>query len=171
MRQSQLRDTFFALIRLGIGHPGTVQFGSVDWQEIEALASRQGLGAGILDGVEELRKRNSEAVLPEKRFLTQWIGEVVQGFECRYERYREAIAEMAGFYTGHGFKMMILKGYACSVNWPKPEHRPAGDIDIWLFGRQKEADAIMAKEKGIKIDSDRQHHTVFNWRNFMVENH
>lgn len=66
---------------------------------------------------------------------------------------------------------MILKGYACSLKWPKPEHRPCGDIDIWLFGKQKKADELIAKEKGIKVDTSHHHHTVFFWRDFMVENH
>lgn len=48
--------------------------------------------------------------------------------------YLQAVASLAGFYNAHGYKMMVLKGYACSLNWPRPEHRPCGDIDIWLFG-------------------------------------
>jgi hypothetical protein len=67
--------------------------------------------------------------------------------------------------------MMVLKGYACSLDWPKPDHRPCGDIDIWQFGKQVEADAAVAKEKGIKIDNSHHHHTVFWWGDFMVENH
>jgi hypothetical protein len=67
--------------------------------------------------------------------------------------------------------MMVLKGYACSLDWPKPEHRPCGDIDIWLFGKQKEADSLLAKEKGIKLDASHHHHTVFDWHGFTVENH
>lgn len=68
--------------------------------------------------------------------------------------------------------MMILKGYACSLDWPKPEHRPCGNIDIWLFGKQKEADALLANKKGLEIDSSHHHHhTIFYWRDFMVENH
>ena len=101
----------------------------------------------------------------------QWIGEVLQGYEFRYELYRRAIAGMAGFYNSHGFKMMVLKGYACSLDWLKPEHRPTGDIDIWQFGRQKEADAALASDKRIEIDNSHHHHTVFYWRDFMVENH
>lgn len=67
--------------------------------------------------------------------------------------------------------MMVLKGYACSLDWPKPNHRPCGDIDIWQFGDYKEADAILSSEKGIKIDDLHEHHTIFNWRDFTVENH
>lgn len=45
------------------------------------------------------------------------------------------------------------------------------DIDIWQFGEQKEADAVLAKEKGVKIDTSHHHHTVFEWDGFSVENH
>jgi hypothetical protein len=78
---------------------------------------------------------------------------------------------LAGFYQEHGLKMMVLKGYACSLDWPKPEHRPCGDIDIWLFGKQKEGDVILESEKQIKVDNSHEHHTVFIWNGFMVENH
>lgn len=165
------REAFLSLVRLGIGHSAGALPSVVDWHAVRALAERQGLSGVVLDGVEVLRKRQSGVELPDKLFLAQWIGEVLQGFECRYESYCKTIAEMAAFYNAHGFKMMVLKGYSCSLNWPRPEHRPCGDIDIWLFGRQKEADAVMAKELGVKFDKSHHHHTVFSWGGFSVENH
>ena len=166
---------FFSLIRLGIGNGSFLETPHSDWSEIKSLAERHGLSAVILDGIEEVRCKkldvNGVCELPPKPLLLKWVGETLQAYEYRFELYRRAIAEMSGFYNAHGFKMMILKGYACSLDWPKPEHRPCGDIDIWLFGNQKEADAVLKKEKNIKIDNDHQHHTVFYWRDFMVENH
>ena len=35
----------------------------------------------------------------------------------------------------------------------------------------KEADILVATEKGIKIDNSHHHHTVFTWRSIAVENH
>lgn len=171
MTSSKTFDALLALTRLGIGNPAVVLPDSIDWLDIKSLAQKQGLSAVSLDGIEELRKRYPGVVLPEKKMLTQWIGGVIQVYEKSYELYKRAIAEMAGFYNSHGYKMMVLKGYACSLDWPKPEHRPTGDIDIWQFGQQKEADAVLAKEKGIEIDTSHHHHTVFFWRDFMVENH
>ena len=127
----------------------------------------QGLNAIILDGVEKLPTENK----PSQVFLLEWIGQVMQGNERLYALYRRTLTEMASFYNAHGFKMMVLKGYACGLDWPRPEHRPYGDIDIWLFGRQEEADAVLSKEKGIKIDRSHHHHTVFEWNGFTVENH
>jgi len=166
-----MENVFLSLVRLGIGTSSTVSLPErINWDEIQALASRQGLSAIVLDGIEELRKRNSRVDLP-KTVITQWIGEVLNGYEYRYELYRRAIAEMAGFYHKHSIKMMVLKGYGCSLDWPRPEHRPSGDIDIWQFGKQKEADLLLTKQKGIEVNQDEHHHTVFYWRDFMVENH
>lgn len=158
---------FLQLVRLGIGHRAEALFDSVIWDEVQVLAERQGLAAVLVDGIEQLPDNQR----PPKDLLLQWIGGVLQSYEYRYRLYRRAIAELASFYTKHDLKVMILKGYACSLDWPKPEHRPCGDVDIWLFGKQKEADAFIRKEKSIKIDTSHHHHTVFYWRDFMVENH
>lgn len=164
---SELQNTFLSLVRLGISHIVSNRLESINWDAVEALATKQGLSAIVVDGVEQL----PESKRPPKDVLLQWIGNTLQSYEYRYELYRKAIAEMAAWYNSHGFKMMVLKGYACGLNWPKPEHRPCGDIDIWLFGQQKEADALMAKELGINVDNSHHHHTVFKWRGFSVENH
>ena len=168
--KAKTREFFLRLVRLGIWTETSVPIPSaIDWSEIKALADAQRLTAVVLDAIGRLDK-NSTNMLPLQLKLN-WIGEVLQSYEQRYELYKRTIGEMAGFYNSNGYKMMIIKGYACSLDWPKPEHRPCGDIDIWQFGQQQNADALLAKEKKIKIDTSHHHHTVFYWRNFMVENH
>lgn len=158
--------TFLKLVRLGIGHYADRISDEIDWNIIQALAERQGLYAIILDGVENLSANQR----PPQVMLLEWIGEVLQNYEVRYDAYRRILAEMAGFYNSHGFNMMVLKGYACGLNWPKPEHRPYGDIDIWQFGKQRDADKVL-REKGIEVDNSHHHHSVYYWGEFMVENH
>lgn len=170
-------DLLLCLIRLGIRTSRDVNIPpDVDWHQIKALADAQGLSAIVLDGIDVLQS-SSNAMLHEcnrelpLQMKLEWIGEMLQDYEARYVEYEKAIASLAGWYNQHGFKMMVLKGYTCSMNWPKPEHRPCGDIDIWLFGKQKKADALINKEKGIKVDTSEHHHTVLYWQDFMVENH
>ena len=171
--KTDIKEIFLSLVRLGIGNATRAALPTdVDWNALEDLAAKQGLSAVMVDGIERL----PEGQRPPKPVLLQWIGETLQGFEYRYELYCRTIAEMAAFYNEHGFKMMVLKGYACGLDWPKPEHRPCGDIDIWLFGQQKEADAALAsssmfQDSGSKVDNSHHHHTIFYWRDFMVENH
>lgn len=167
-----LQESFLALVRLGIGHETNILVENVDWGSVKKLADKQGLTAIVLDGIDKLKtdNTNQKVTVPLQLKLT-WIGEVLKNYEQRFELYKQTIAEMAGFYNAHNFKMMVIKGYACSLCWPRPEHRPCGDIDIWQFEQQHEADGLLAKEKKIKIDTSHHHHTVFHWRDFMVENH
>lgn len=167
MFDKQDRDFFLALVRLGIGCDEVLIPAARDWLKVFNLANQQGLTAIVVDGIERL----PETKRPSKSYLLQAIGHVMQNYELRYDLYCRAISEMAGWYTVHGFKMMVIKGLACGLDWPKPEHRPYGDIDIWVFGKQKESDALLEKEKGIDVDTTHHHHTLFDWRGFRVENH
>lgn len=167
MTQSNCVESFLSIVRVGIGKASPELTLNADWQAIKALADKQGLTAVIIDGIGKL----PDTKRPPKELLLQWIGEVFQNYENRYKSYQRSIAELAGWYNSHGYKIMVLKGYACSLSWPSPSHRPCGDIDIWLFGKQKESDTSLVKEKGVKIDTSHHHHTVFYWGDFMVENH
>lgn len=165
--------TFIQLVCLGIGHDVDAVSEAINWSEIKSLADKHALSAVVLDGVDRLMKegRMPSSWAMDNNFKMQWIGSVLKNYEFRYNQYRKAISEMAGFYSSHGYKMMVLKGFSCSMTWPRPEHRPCGDIDIWQFGDYKECDAILVAEKGIKVDDSHHHHTVSQWRGFMVENH
>lgn len=168
------KDSLLQLVRLGIGTSKDAKISKdTDWESVKVLANQQGLLAVVFDGIKRLAK-NAE-ILPLTTKL-RWIGEVMLGYEQVYVQYTKAIADLGAFYNAHGFRMMVLKGYACALNWPKPEHRPCGDIDIWLFGQQEAADKEMVssfkiQDPSFKIDHSHHHHTVFNWQGFMVENH
>ena len=172
-------NVFLSLVRLGIGTYKNAKIpDDVDWVKLKVLADEQGLTAVVMDGIERFKSLNVQKVQgPDKQLLLQWIGEVMQSYEQRYVQYEKTISSLAEFYNQHGYKMMVLKGYACSLDWSKSNYRPCGDIDIWLFGKQKEADAALyawfksSKVQEFKIDKSHHHHTVFYWNDFMVENH
>lgn len=167
----ELKDIFLLLVRLGIGHDNLDANlnGNVDWIALKALAERQGLSAVVLDGIDKVSLHSAKSLSLQLKL--QWIGEVLQNFEARYSEYEKSISSLAGWYNRHGFRMMVLKGYACAMNWPNPKHRPCGDIDIWQFGDYRKADAKLVSEKDIKVDTSHHHHTVFEWQGFSVENH
>ena len=149
----EIREAFLRLVRLGIGN-GDVGldsdvFGSVDWDAFKALAERQGLSAIVADGIECLPMESR----PPKTLMLQLIGEVLQDYEYRHKLYLRAIAELAGFYNSHGIRMMVLKGSGLNLNYPIPKHRPTGDMDIYLFGKHKEADRLIREKFGIMVDS------------------
>lgn len=164
-------------MRLGIGKAATIQLPNrIDWDAVEALAERQGMMGVVYDGIIRLAEIAENADILPLTVKLRWLGKVMQGYEQQYELYRKEVADLAAWYHAHGYRMMVLKGLACGVDWPKPEHRPYGDIDIWLFGKQEEADKEMVssfrfQDPSFKIDNSHHHHTVFQWQGFTVENH
>lgn len=168
-------QVFLSLVRLGIGHDdffiisshNNEKSYSIDWNAIYDLANKHGLLAIILDGIELI----PASLIPSQDVMLQWIGEVLNNYEARYQDYERSIAKLADFYHLHDIRMMVLKGYGLSLYYPKSDHRPCGDIDTWNFGKQKEADTILTKKTGIPVDTSEHHHTVFYWEGNMVENH
>lgn len=167
------KEAFLSVVRLGISHIATILPKTIEWEDMRALASEQGLSAIVLDGAQALTDRGElkDGRMMDVKLKKRWIGNVIQNYELKYEDYRKRIGQLAHFYNEHGFKLMILKGYGLSLNYPFPQHRPVGDIDIWAFGWYKEADAALSRELGIKIDKSHHHHTVFRWKGYTVENH
>ena len=167
---------FIQLVSLGIGHLSAPITDDIDWTSIKALAERHGLLAIVLDGIDAGQSLSNSRGLSVQDSLPlqmklEWIGEVLQNYEARYADYRSKIGQLATFYNQHGYKLMVLKGYGLSLNWPNPKHRPCGDIDIYAFGEYKTADEALHKELGVKIEKGHHHHTVFEWKGYSVENH
>lgn len=172
-RMQKTIDTLLYLVRLSMGtdQPKPVD-NNVDWRAVMELASLQGVGAIVFDAIEELNDKGLiDFQLIEGGIILrlEWIGSVMMQ-EQIYKKHEDTIVKLATFYSEHGIDMMILKGYGLSLNYPRPNHRPCGDIDIWLRGKQQEADILIAKNKGIHPQKS-SHHTVFEIDGCEVENH
>ena len=122
-------------------------------------------------------------VIPTKTQCFQ-LALAAEQIETRYAYQKAVISKLAKFFSEHGINMLILKGYGLSLNYPVPNHRPCGDIDIWLFEdcetangsvqrvvAQQRADKLLQEHFGVQIDNDKHHHTVFYLDGVMVENH
>lgn len=172
MTKSQ--EVFLQLIRLGIGHSSSNLSESADLAAVKALAAKQGLSAVVLDGLNDVRSKRSDvrcSSLQEKILLAEWIGEVHQFYEQRYEQYIQAIAELASFYQELGIRMLLMKGYGLSLDYPVSKHRPTGDIDIYLFGEKERADKLIREHLDIRVDEEYHKHSHFTFHGVTVENH
>ena len=162
----------FQLLRIALGkeEPSSLP-NDVNLEEVYELSLKQGVGAIACDGMLALENCNIDEVLKYK-----WMGQSML-IEQKYYRHLDVISKLASFYHQNGINMMLLKGYGLSLNYPRPEHRPPGDIDIFLKsddGNKKVwqlGDNDMRKKLGIKVDSSHEHHTVFNFLGQTVENH
>ena len=163
-------QTLLRLVRIGSALDSvmsdTVLLKDTNWQSLYPLALHQGVSAILLDAIGWLPSE----MRPPKPMLLQWIGQATM-MERMYAKHREKIASLAVFYRQHDIKMLLLKGYGCSLCYTKPEHRPMGDIDVYLFGKQDEADILVEKQLGIKVHREYHKHSTFNYGGVEVENH
>ena len=148
----------------------------VNWSELYRLSTEQGVAALTIDVLHRFLKEHpevepfAEETPKEKAERLQWLGSVVT-YEKNYARHEARMARLARLLAEGGYRMMVLKGWGLSRDWPVPEHRPVGDLDIYNFGKQQEADAYISKRCCIKADDGHEHHTVYAFSGIIVENH
>lgn len=138
---------------------------NVSWPAVIELATEQGVLGVIFDAIQELPCE----LRPDMDYLMDWLGQVSYQEEL-YSHHELALSSLSDFYKSHGYKMMVLKGWWLSLNYPVPQHRPTGNLDISLHVEQEEADILLENEKGLQpIKSS--HHTIFFYEGVEVENH
>lgn len=171
---SNSQKAFLDLVRLGIGvrSPEVVHIDSqINWNEIQAIADKQGLSAIVLDGIEKL----PFDIKPPKVELLQWIGEVLQS-ETLYATQQKAAAEMALLFKEKSIRTYVLKGEVIAECYPRPEHRSSVDVDCYLLGEKEDVDAWttgnkMVKAQGFEVDTDFYKNSTFFLPGLTVENH
>ena len=156
---------------------------ALEWNILFDMSMKQCVPSVVLDG---LNKSLASVPCQDNKGIgkmdkLKWLS-MVLNMERQYTKHESVIAELAAFYQSVGYQMMLLKGYGLSKYWPIPNHRPTGDIDIYLMylnpeGKDKRqpawkcADKLMTEKFGIQIDNSHHHHSVFTYKGIMVENH
>ena len=156
---------------------------TLEWNILFDMSMKQCVPSVVLDGLN--KSLASEPCQDNKGIgkmdKLKWLS-MVLNMERQYTKHESIIAELAAFYQKAGYQMMLLKGYGLSKYWPNPNHRPTGDIDIYLMfmnseGKEKiqpawkYADKLMTEKFGIQVDNSHHHHSVFTYKGIMVENH
>ena len=167
-----------ALVRYAVNKSSAqnINWDNVIWQDLFWQSNQQAIPVLVADGLQVYLSAHPEAKpfanesTTDKLKRMQWLGQVM-AYECLYTKHKKAMADLAQLYASKGIRMMVLKGYGLSLDWPVPNHRPVGDLDIYNFGKWREADALVSKYCGIKVDDGHEHHTVFNFKGVAVENH
>lgn len=136
-----------------------------EWQGLIDLAVRQGVLAIAYDA---LPKGKSIPGLTKELHIR--LGLSVQRMEDRNRRQREALKELVGLFRSEGIEILLLKGLGLSENYPQPNHRECGDLDIFLFGNYEKGNK-MIENLGIEVNREGTKHSTFFFRGIPVENH
>ena len=173
-----MEKELFTLLRLGLAITTTGEKNLSDfivltadkWGRIGDLARKQGVLGIMLDGVDKLEATRfgptRELTAAQK---LEWIGEVLQ-IEQRNRQQIVVMNDLAGKWKQQGCRVMVMKGQANAVFYPKSEHRNPGDIDCYLFENYARGNDI-ARQEGANVDESWYKHSVINYKGETFENH
>ncbi|MDO4462828.1 MAG: nucleotidyltransferase family protein [Bacteroidia bacterium] len=162
------RQAILALLRAALTNTVSPLPASLHWDDIMEVANEQGVLAMVYDGYCAYAKESAvEISLKDKANLYGNVKKI----ELAYDRQKRVVERLARLYGEHGIRMMVLKGYGLSTLYPVPNHRQCSDVDIFLYGRYDDGDALVEQEWKIPVSREHHHHTRFVVDGILVENH
>lgn len=136
-----------------------------EWKSVYMMARQQGVLAVCFDAIKGLPK----AIGPSRSLFIQWAL-ACESIEKRFERQKEALGVMEGWFGAAGLKFMLMKGFSVAKYFPVPEHRECGDIDIYM-GKDYVRGNEVFRGNGCDVEEDYYRHAHLGVRGVMVENH
>ncbi len=135
------------------------------WTNVYKLSGTQGVLALAYDGLQTL----PQELQPSRAIKLKWAYNVDR-IEKRYENQKDIAKELADIYNKNGIDTLVLKGFGLSMYYPRPNHRPFGDLDCYLYGAY-EIGNVVAEEAGALVKRDFYKHSHISYKGLTVENH
>ena len=161
---------FFALLRSGLWNevPEREPFaGSTDWEALYRLAFAQTVTPLVTDGVNRLPR---ELLPAEPERLDPFLGDLMA--TAKRNHVLDAFIPKV-FNALAGIPVVLVKGQSLAVDYPDPERRQPGDIDLLLLPSSYQAakDVLLPKAtKVLEEERDIWHQGMY-FRSIEVEIH
>ena len=161
---------FFALLRSGLWNevPERAPFaGGTDWEALHDLAFRQTVTPLVTDGINRLPK---ELLPAEPERLDPFLRDLMA--TANRNRVLDAFVPKL-FDALAGIPVVLVKGQALAQDYPDPERRQPGDIDLLLLPSSYEAakDILLPKATTVLDEEKEIWHQGMRFRSVEVEIH
>lgn len=137
----------------------------VDWDSLMDQASEQGILAWVYDSIGRLPQEQRPSRIEYINF-----GLSAQEIWTRYDRQEKLLNYLLEVCRQHNMRLLLLKGISLAQLYPKPQSRPCGDLDIYLFEDYEKFNQLFAD----KLDPNQptiQHDRHLYFDDVLVENH
>lgn len=161
---------FFALLRSGLWNevPERAPFaGGTDWEALHDLAYRQTVAPLVTDGINRLPK---ELLPAEPERLDPFLRNLMA--TANRNRVLDAFVPKL-FDALAGIPVVLVKGQSLALDYPDPERRQPGDIDLLLLPSSYEAakDILLPKATTVLDEEKEIWHQGMRFRSVEVEIH
>ncbi len=126
------------------------------------LSKNQGLIAWVWDGICRLPVEQQ----PPRQYRINW-GMSAQEIWDRYELQKSVLSEMVVICNQNHMRLLLMKGVGLSELYPKPQSRPSGDIDIYLFDDYEKGNTLF----GDGVNCFYNKHASYDYHGVHIENH
>lgn len=161
---------FFALLRSGLWNevPERAPFdGGVDWEALYRLAFEQTVGPLVTDGVNRLPK---ECLPAEPERLDPFLGDMMA--TAQRNRVLDSFIPKL-FHALRDIPVVLVKGQSLAQDYPDPERRQPGDIDLLLLPSSYAAakDILLPKATHVSKEDPETLHQGMHFYSVEVELH
>ena len=161
---------FFALLRSVLWNevPERLPFaGGADWEALHDLAYRQTVTPLVTDGINRLPK---ELLPAEPERLDPFLGDLMA--TANRNRVLDAFIPKL-FDALAGIPVVLVKGQSLALDYPDPERRQPGDIDLLLLPSSYETakDILLPKATKVLDEEKEIWHQGMRFRSVEVEIH
>ena len=157
-------EVLLEFLRAGVldRSPNIQHIESIDWERLLVQSGKQGVIGWVWDGICKLPISQQ----PPRQQRINW-GLSAQEIWSNYQKHCEVLKTMITLCNENNIRLLLLKGIGLSKLYPKPQSRPCGDIDIYLFDDYYKGNKVFTGHDVERIDK----HATFVFNNVLVENH
>ncbi|MDR1653417.1 MAG: nucleotidyltransferase family protein [Prevotellaceae bacterium] len=163
-------EILFSLLRIALWHRSSdvARFENIDeqtWDKVMRTASQHQVFALAFDGAMLL----PDSLKPPRMLRLAWAAQVDK-IEKQYACKAEIAQEIETLLAANNIKMLLFKGFTLAKCYPTPAHRQFGDLDIYCFGKLKQANRLLT-EQGAHKSYDSYKHKCVVYKKVLIENH
>jgi len=133
--------------------PKVLANGRIDWDELMDISAEHGLLAWVWDGICKIPQEQQ----PTRIQRINW-GLSAQDIWDSYFHHQRVLGKIIEICDKKDIKVLLLKGIELSSLYPKPQYRPAADIDIYFFDNCIEGVELLS---GGKYELSGKHYTFW----------
>lgn len=135
-----------------------------NWEEFFHLMHSQAVAGICFDTI----NKSTENKRCNQRIFLQWAG-IANYIKNRNRRAEKAIKDIYELFDQIDVKPVVMKGFSFGLNYPDPEMRMSGDIDLFIPEKYNEL-ILFLQQQGYELTSTEKHHK-FYFEDILIELH
>lgn len=140
-----------------------------DWEEIMFLSKMHCIQAIVFDEILKF----PEYILPNQKLRVKMFA-AIEAVKYSNNKINSTLKKILKEYNNLDLKFINIKGPVCAINYPQPELRCTGDLDIYLYRKddfKKANDWVISQGYKYYKDEIKLGHWAFEYNDIIIENH